>query len=206
MPGIIIRPRARILHGHDWVYNTEVLKIFGNPQDGDVISIKDGRDRMLGSAIYHSQSQIVARRFSHQRQELDRDFFVRRIERAQEYRDRIGIDPSVRRVVWSESDGLPGVIINRYNSVAILQTVTLAMDQRRDLIAAVGGDVAAGLEGGADTGREQGGPGDLAVSHAHRAAAGERQFREQTGTGVGAPAETFARRPPQEGRTGEQNR
>lgn len=141
MPGIIIRPRARILHGHDWVYNTEVLKIFGNPQDGDVISIKDGRDRMLGSAIYHSQSQIVARRFSHQRQELDRDFFVRRIERAQEYRDRIGIDPLVRRVVWSESDGLPGVIIDRYNSVAILQTVTLAMDQRSDLIAAAAMEV-----------------------------------------------------------------
>lgn len=137
MPGIIIRPRARILHGHDWVYSTEVLKIFGNPNDGDVISIKDGRDRMLGSAIYHSGSQIVARRFSHQRQELDRDFFVRRVQRAQEYRDRIGIDPGVRRVIWSESDGLPGVIIDRYNSVAILQTQTVAMDQRRAMIAEV---------------------------------------------------------------------
>ena len=137
MPGIIIRPRSRILHGHDWVYSTEVLKIFGNPNDGDVISIKDGRDRMLGSAIYHSGSQIVARRFSHQRQELDRDFFVRRIHRAQEYRDRIGVDPLVRRVVWSESDGLPGVIVDRYGSVAILQTLTLAMDQRCQLIAEV---------------------------------------------------------------------
>ncbi|MFZ4115744.1 MAG: class I SAM-dependent rRNA methyltransferase [Chthoniobacterales bacterium] len=137
MPGIIIRPRARILHGHDWVYSTEVLKTFGNPNNGDVISIKDGRDRMLGSAIYHSGSQIVARRFSHQRQELDRDFFVRRLHRAQEYRDRIGVDPHMRRVVWSESDGLPGIIIDRYDSVAILQTGTLAMDQRRDLIAEV---------------------------------------------------------------------
>jgi 23S rRNA (cytosine1962-C5)-methyltransferase len=137
MPGIIIRPRARILHGHDWVYSTEVLKIFGNPKDGEVISIKDGRDRMLGSAIYHSGSQIVARRFSHQRQELDRDFFVRRMHRAQEYRDRCGVDRNVRRVVWSESDGLPGVIVDRYNSVAIIQTLTCAMDQRRELIAEV---------------------------------------------------------------------
>jgi len=135
MPGIIIRPRARILHGHDWVYNTEVLKTFGNPENGSVISIKDGRDRLLGSAIYHGGSQIVARRFSHQRQDLDLDFFRRRIERAQLFRDRLNIDAQARRVVWSESDGLPGVIVDRYGSVAILQTLTMAMDQRRELIA-----------------------------------------------------------------------
>ena len=135
MPGIIVRPRARILHGHDWVYSTEVQKVFGQPNNGDVISIKDGRDRLLGSAIYHGGSQIVARRFSHQRQELDREFFERRLRRAQEYRDRAGIDPMVRRVIWSESDGLPGVIVDRYGSVAILQTLTIAMDQRREMIA-----------------------------------------------------------------------
>lgn len=135
MPGIIIRPRARILHGHDWVYSTEVLKIFGNPENGSVISIKDGRDRFLGSAIYQGGSQIVARRFSHQRQDLDGDFFRRRIERAQSFRDRLNIDSEVRRVVWSESDGLPGVIVDRYGAVAVLQTLTMGMDLRRDMIA-----------------------------------------------------------------------
>src|SRR5205823_3426654 len=84
MAGIVIRPRARILHGHDWVFSSELLKVFGNPADGDVISIKDGRDRMLGSAIWNSKSQIVARRFSHRRQELDLDFFKRRIAQAAE--------------------------------------------------------------------------------------------------------------------------
>ena len=136
MGGIIIRPRARILHGHDWVYSTEILKTFGSPEDGDVVSIKDGRDKMLGSAIYNSKSQIVARRFSRRRQDLDAEFFTRRIERANQFRDFLGIDPLVRRVLWSESDGLPGVIIDRFGSVATLQTLTMAMDQRRDLIAA----------------------------------------------------------------------
>ena len=136
MGGIIIRPRARILHGHDWVYGTEVLKTFGSPEDGDVVSIKDGRDKMLGSAIYNSKSQIVARRFSRRRQNLDAEFFIRRIERANQFRDSLGIDPLVRRVLWSESDGLPGVVIDRFGSVATLQTLTMAMDQRRELIAA----------------------------------------------------------------------
>ena len=134
MPGIVVKPRARILHGHDWVFSSEVLKVFGNPADGDVISLKDGKDRLIGSAIYNSKSQIVARRFSRRRQDLDLDFFRRRIAQASEYRDRRNVDPNLRRIVWSESDGLPGVIIDRYGDHFVLQTLTLAMDMGKHLI------------------------------------------------------------------------
>jgi 23S rRNA (cytosine1962-C5)-methyltransferase len=134
MAGLVVKPRARILHGHDWVFSSEVLKVFGNPQEGEVISLKDGRDRLIGSAIYNSRSQIVARRFSRQRQDLDLDFFKRRIAQASEYRDRRNVDSKLRRVVWSESDGLPGLILDRYGDHFVLQTVTLAMDLRKDLI------------------------------------------------------------------------
>src|SRR5438552_15760663 len=136
MGGIVVKPRARILHGHDWVFSGEVLKVFGNPADGDVISLKDGKDHLIGSAIYNSKSQIVARRFSRRRQDLDLDFFQRRIAQAVEYRARRGVDPRLCRVVWSESDGLPGVIIDRYGDVFVLQTLTLGMDMRKDLITA----------------------------------------------------------------------
>ena len=135
MAGIVVKPRARILHGHDWVFSSEVLKVFGDPADGDVISIKDGRDRMLGSAIWNSQSQIVARRFSRRRQELDLDFFKRRIEQAAEYRARRGVNRRLHRVIWSESDGLPGVILDRYGEELVVQLTTLAMDQRKQTIA-----------------------------------------------------------------------
>ena len=136
MAGLVVKPRARILHGHDWVFSSEVLKVFGNPADGDVISLKDGRDRLIGSAIYNSKSQIVARRFSRQRQDLDLDFFERRIAQASEYRDRRNVDPKLRRIVWSESDGLPGVIVDRYGDYFVVQTLTLAMDLRKTLIIA----------------------------------------------------------------------
>src|SRR6266516_1707753 len=136
MAGIVVKPRARILHGHDWVFSSEVLKVFGNPADGDVISLKDGKDRLIGSAIYNSKSQIVARRFSRRRQDLDLDFFRRRIAQASDYRDRRKVDPKLRRVVWSESDGLPGVIIDRYGDHFVLQTLTCAMDIRKDSITA----------------------------------------------------------------------
>src|SRR5947208_8396389 len=135
MGGIVVKPRARILHGHDWIFSSEVLKIFGNPADGDVISLRDGRDHLIGSAIYNSKSQIVARRFSRRRQDLDGDFFRRRIAQASEYRDRRNIDPKLGRIVCSESDGLPGVIVDRYGEHFVLQTLTLAMDMRKELIA-----------------------------------------------------------------------
>jgi 23S rRNA (cytosine1962-C5)-methyltransferase len=141
MAGIVVKPRARILHGHDWVFSSEVLKVFGDPTDGDVISLKDGRDHLIGSAIYNSKSQIVARRFSRRRQDLDLDFFRRRIMQASEYRDRRSVEPKLRRVVWSESDGLPGVIIDRYGEQFVLQTLTLAMDVRKDLIATAMADL-----------------------------------------------------------------
>jgi 23S rRNA (cytosine1962-C5)-methyltransferase len=134
MGGIVVKPRARILHGHDWVFASEVLKVFGKPADGDIISLKDGRDHLIGSAIYNSKSQIVARRFSRRKQDLDLDFFKRRIAQAADYRDRRNVDSKLRRVVWSESDGLPGVIIDRYGDYFVLQTLTLAMDMRKDLI------------------------------------------------------------------------
>lgn len=135
MASIIVRPRARVFHGHDWVHDNEVLKVTGKPEDGAVVGLKDQRDRFLGSAIYNSRSKIPARRFSRQRQDLDTDFFQRRIGMASEYRDKLGLDPRARREVWSESDGLPGLILDRYGDCVVLQTLTLAMNQRKELIA-----------------------------------------------------------------------
>lgn len=134
MGGLIIKPRARIFHGHDWVYASDVLKTFGSPEPGEIVSLKDGRDRMLGSAIYNSKSQIVARRFSRQRQDLNADFFARRVALAAEYRRRRGFDGRPCRLIWSESDGLPGLIVDRYGDHLVMQTLTLAMDQRKELI------------------------------------------------------------------------
>ena len=137
MPGLIIKPRSRIFHGHDWVYASEIKKSFGNPQPGEVISLKDFKDKPLGSAIYNPRSQIVARRFSRRKQDLDRAFFLRRLQLAFTLRERLPVDPTLCRLAWSESDGLPGLIVDRYRSHLVVQTLTLAMDQRIDLITEV---------------------------------------------------------------------
>ena len=129
MAGLIISPRARIFQGHDWVYGTEVRKIFGNPQPGDVVALKDFKDRFLGSAMFNPHSQIVARRFSRRKQELNGDFFSRRISQAVELRRRLP-EETLTRLVWSESDGLPGLIVDRYADYLVVQTLTIAMECR----------------------------------------------------------------------------
>lgn len=134
MGGVIVKPRSRILHGHDWVYASELLKVFGNPEDGAVVSIRDGRDRFLGSGIFHSASHLPVRRFSRRREDLDADFFCRRVRRAWEWRVAHGLTSRPCRAVWSESDGLPGVIVDFFDGIAVVQISTLAMELRKDLL------------------------------------------------------------------------
>ncbi|MGC6459748.1 MAG: class I SAM-dependent rRNA methyltransferase [Akkermansiaceae bacterium] len=134
MPGVIVKPRARIFHGHDWIYASDIQKTFGDPNPGDLITLKDFKDRPLGVAIYNPKSQIVARRISRRKQKLDLEFFTRRISQAIAYRNTLEIDANLRRLVWSESDGLPGVIVDQYENHLVLQTTTLAMDLRKELI------------------------------------------------------------------------
>ncbi len=134
MSALSIQPRARLFHGHVWVYATEIKARYGNPEPGDVVQLQDMRGKPRGSAIYNPKSQISARLFSYRRQDLDLDFFIRRVERALRSREAAGVDTSLCRLIWSESDGLPGVIVDRYGDHLVLQTLTLAMAQRQDLI------------------------------------------------------------------------
>lgn len=134
MSALTVQPRSRLFHGHEWVYASDVKNTIGEPLPGEVIALRDVKGRPLGSAIYNPKSQIVARRFSFRRQDLDGEFFLRRIERALNYRKSLPIDQNLCRLVWSESDGLPGLIVDRYGDHLVLQTLTLAMAQRQDLI------------------------------------------------------------------------
>ncbi|MCL4109420.1 UNVERIFIED_CONTAM: hypothetical protein GTU68_043648 [Idotea baltica] len=135
MAGLVVKPRSRIFHGHEWVYGSEILKTFGNPEPGDVVTLKDYKDRPLGTAIYNPDSQIVARRISRRKQLLNEDFFERRLQRAADLRADMNLaDPTLCRLVWSEADGMPGVVIDRYGDHFVVQTLTLAMDNHKAML------------------------------------------------------------------------
>jgi 23S rRNA (cytosine1962-C5)-methyltransferase len=128
--------RHRILEGHPWVFASEVGSLEGAPEDGGTVELVSAKSQFLGSAIYNSRSQIVARRYAREKIALDEKLLSWRLDQALAFRASTRLaDREAHRLVWSESDQLPGLIVDRYRDVLVLQTLTLAMSRREEIIA-----------------------------------------------------------------------
>ena len=126
----------RLYAGHCWVYAGEIDKIVGAPRDGDAVDICDHQGRFFGRGLLNTKSRIAVRRFTTEKEEIDRDFLRRRIEAALEYRrENTSIaDAETFRLISSESDQLPGLIVDLYGDHLVLQALTLGIDQRKQQI------------------------------------------------------------------------
>src|SRR5439155_11649943 len=117
---------SRLAAGHPWVYAGEIAKVSEELKDGDTADIRDERGRFLGRGIFNSKSQIAVRRFALGHDDLDEKFLRERLEAALAWRRRImpevvGQRDSAFRLVFSEGDLLPGLIIDRYPNALVLQ-------------------------------------------------------------------------------------
>lgn len=130
---------SRLVRGHPWVYANEIAKITGQPRDGEVVKVSDYRQRPLGCGFYNSKSQIAVRRISNRASvEADAKFLTGRIGAAWEFRRKHLRDLTCCRIVNSESDFLPGLIVDKYADRYVVQTLTLGMDLRKqEILAAV---------------------------------------------------------------------
>lgn len=113
--------------GHAWVYAGEIGKLTGQPADGDAVDIRDHKDRFLGRGLLNTRSQITVRRFTTRKEELDAEFFRRQLTAAWQYRGALASG----RVVFSESDQLPGLILDKFGDHLVLQALTLGIEQRK---------------------------------------------------------------------------
>jgi 23S rRNA (cytosine1962-C5)-methyltransferase len=127
-PSLKLKPNAkpRVLSGHPWVFANEVEALLPAEHDGEIVECRDRADRFLGSGIYNSKSQIVWRRFSRERATLNESFLRGAIERAIARRE----PAANRRLVWSESDDLPGVVVDQFGDTLVVQIQTKAMEVR----------------------------------------------------------------------------
>ena len=126
----------RVRAGHPWIFSNEVGQLEGSPADGDVVDIHDARGAFLGRAYYNRHSLICARVLTRGHDEIDLDFFVKRPHRAVEYRAAATPGAQALRLVHSEADQLPGLIVDRYGDYLAVQILTLGMEERADLIRA----------------------------------------------------------------------
>ena len=134
VPTLKLKPNAkpRVLAGHPWVFANEIETLLPAENDGEVVECRDRADRFLGTGIYNSRSQIVWRRFSRERAALNAAYLRGAIERAVARREFLGGD--CRRLVWSESDDLPGLVVDQFGETLVVQIQTAAMEKRSILV------------------------------------------------------------------------
>jgi 23S rRNA (cytosine1962-C5)-methyltransferase len=128
-----LKPNAkgRVLDGHPWVFANEIEALLPAEHDGGVVECRDRSGRMLGMGIYNSKSQIVWRRLSRERVTLDAAYLRTALTAALARREGLG---AFRRLVWSESDALPGVVVDQFGDTLVTQVQTLAMEKHAALL------------------------------------------------------------------------
>jgi len=135
------RGRARPFYfGHPWVFSGSVERVEGSPADGDLVEVVDHTGHFIAKGFYNGRSQIRARLVTWDPDErVDQAFFERRLRLAVALReDVLGLPEHTNayRLVYSEADGLPGLIIDRYADWLIVQILSAGMARRKDQVVA----------------------------------------------------------------------
>ena len=124
---------GRVASGHPWIFSSDVVER-DSAAPGSVVKVVDHHGRPIGTAHYSSTSQICLRLLSTDNQEINREFFSRRIAEAERFRRLVVRDTEAYRVVHGEGDQLPALVVDRYGDYLVIQTLDQGMDAAKDWI------------------------------------------------------------------------
>ncbi len=131
---VVISPRGveRIRAGHLWIYRSDVREASAQP--GAIVRVVDERARVHGWAFYSDKSQISVRMLTREDAPIQREFFAERLRRAAAYRKLVVENSEAYRLVYSEADLLPSIIIDRYGEYLVLQTLSQGAERVKPLL------------------------------------------------------------------------
>jgi 23S rRNA (cytosine1962-C5)-methyltransferase len=138
---VVLKPGRdkSVKYRHPWIYSGAVARIEGDAEDGEVVGVCDASDALVARGFINRNSQILVRLFSWRMEDrVDDEFFRGRLDEAIHARADLwssGATDAVR-LVFSEADGLPGLVVDRYGDYLVIQCGSLAMERRRDWIVA----------------------------------------------------------------------
>jgi len=141
--GRIVLKRKRekpILRRHPWIFSGAIEAVQGNAQSGDLVDVVDNNGRFLARGLYTPHSQIRVRLLTWQaNQTIDTRFWQRRLAAAINGRRAMQLEPATNayRLVFSEADNLPGLIVDKYDQFLVMQCLTAGMDKRKEHLAAL---------------------------------------------------------------------
>ncbi len=126
-----------LLQRHPWVFSGAIARISGSPAPGDVVDVADANGRFLARATFNPHSQIQARILTWEEISIDDAFWQQRLAQAIHNRTRLQLHPATTacRLVYAESDGLPGLIVDRYGDYLVMQCLTLGIERRKEQLA-----------------------------------------------------------------------
>lgn len=125
--------KKRLEQGHPWIYLSEIDRVEGNPQPGDVVEVFNHAGMFLAKGYLNPDSQLAIRVLTYDpKEEIDQQFFHKRVQRAWEYRKRFLENDNACRVVYGEADFLPGVVVDKFADILVVQILSLGMDLQRD--------------------------------------------------------------------------
>ncbi len=120
---------TRLRKGHPWVYRDDLERI-EDASPGNIVTLEDKKGRFLGQGFYSSQSKIAFRLITYSAEQINAQFWKRRIEEAYRFRKerRVLEQTNAYRLIYGEADGIPSLIVDRYDNHFVLQTMSLAAD------------------------------------------------------------------------------
>ena len=130
------KEERRVLRGHPWVFSNELREIPAGVAPGEIVDVLDFSGRFVGRGAINPHTLIAVRILTRKREEIDDAFLLQRITTARDLRTRLGFGESFR-AVYSEGDGLPGLIVDKYSDILVVQTLTAGMERLLDTIITV---------------------------------------------------------------------
>ena len=120
--------------GGAWIFDNEIDKVEGTPEDGSLVEVRDFDGYGMGTGFYNSRSKIRVRMLSRKAgQVIDRDFLRMRVQNAWDYRKKT-VDTSSCRIIFGEADFLPGLVVDKFSDVLVVQSLALGIDRMKEEI------------------------------------------------------------------------
>lgn len=139
MTAIVLKPgrEKSLLRRHPWIFSGAVQHANENIHSGETADVLSSSWQFLGRASYSPTSQIRARVWTFEDEPVDKDFFRRRIRSAMDVRQTLNVEghSNAFRLIYAESDGIPGLIVDRYGDVLVLQSLTAGSEFWKETLA-----------------------------------------------------------------------
>ena len=126
--------QGKLKPGHPWIFRGQILKLTSSVHAGDIVTVISNEDKFIGRGYFNPSSEIAIRLLTFKDEPVGETFFAQRVKDAVDKREYLNGITNAKRLIFSEADGLPGLIADLYGNTLVFQVFTLGMDNLKSLV------------------------------------------------------------------------